>query len=252
MNLLVLGVNYHTAPVAVRERLAFTPAELPGALAMLSAEHGVSEAAIVSTCNRTELYCNARDAQQVLGWLAQTRGHSVQEIEPHLYLLNGGEAATHAFRVASGLDSMVLGETQILGQLKDAERFARDAGTMGVLLNGVFQRAFSVAKEVRSQTRIGAASVSMAAASVRLAERLFPSVASCKVLFIGAGEMIELCATHFHARGPKQITVANRTIERGQALARQFGGEAILLSDLPARLAEFDIVVTSTAAPLPI
>ena len=252
MNLLVLGVNYHTAPVAVRERLAFTPAELPGALAMLSAEHGVSEAAIVSTCNRTELYCNARDAQQVLGWLAQTRGHSVQEIEPHLYMLNGGEAATHAFRVASGLDSMVLGETQILGQLKDAERFARDAGTMGVLLNGVFQRAFSVAKEVRSQTRIGAASVSMAAASVRLAERLFPSVASCKVLFIGAGEMIELCATHFHARGPKQITVANRTIERGQALARQFGGEAILLSDLPSRLAEFDIVVTSTAAPLPI
>ncbi|MBY0445715.1 MAG: glutamyl-tRNA reductase, partial [Burkholderiales bacterium] len=148
MNLLVLGVNYHTAPVAVRERLAFTPAEVPTALAMLSAELGVSEAAIVSTCNRTELYCNAREPQQVLAWLAADRGHIVRDIEPHLYLLNGGAAASHAFRVASGLDSMVLGETQILGQLKDAERFARDAGTMGVLLNGVFQRAFSVAKEV--------------------------------------------------------------------------------------------------------
>jgi glutamyl-tRNA reductase len=252
MNLVVLGLNYQTAPVAVRERLAFNPDEMNAALSELVSLKGVFEAAIVSTCNRTELYCHARDLDAVKYWLASNRNQDLQNITPHLYTFQGADAARHAYRVACGLDSMVVGETQILGQLKDAERAAREAGTMGTLLNGVFQRAFSTAKEVRSQTKIGAASVSMAAASVRLAERIFPSIAECKVLFIGAGEMIELCATHFAAQSPGKMVVANRTLERGQALAKELGGEAILLTDLPERIQEFDVVVTSTAAPLPI
>ncbi|QLG88753.1 glutamyl-tRNA reductase [Chitinibacter bivalviorum] len=252
MNLVVLGLNYQTAPVAVRERLAFNPDEMTAALAELVSLKGVFEAAIVSTCNRTELYCHARDLDAVTYWLADNRKQDPQSVTPHLYTLQGAEAARHAYRVACGLDSMVVGETQILGQLKDAERAAREAGTMGTLLNGVFQRAFSVAKDVRTRTKIGAASVSMAAASVRLAERIFPTIAECKVLFIGAGEMIELCATHFSAQSPCKMVVANRTLERGQALARELGGEAILLTDLPERIHEFDVVVTSTAAPLPI
>ncbi|WP_297577497.1 glutamyl-tRNA reductase [uncultured Deefgea sp.] len=252
MNLLVLGLNYQTAPLAVRERLAFNPDELPSALADLVALKGVFEAAIVSTCNRTELYCHARDIDQVMYWLADNRNQSVDSITSHMYIYEGAAAARHAYRVVSGLDSMVVGETQIVGQFKDAERSARDAGTLGTLLNGVFQRAFSVAKEVRTRTQIGSSSVSMAAAAVRLAERIFPSIADCKVLFIGAGEMITLCATHFAAQNPQKIAIANRTLERGQALAQQFNGEAMLLADLPARMAEFDVVVTSTAASLPI
>ncbi|WP_288841865.1 glutamyl-tRNA reductase [uncultured Deefgea sp.] len=252
MNLLVLGLNYQTAPLAVRERLSFNPDELPSALADLVALKGVFEAAIVSTCNRTELYCHARDIEQVMYWLADNRNQSVDSITSHMYIYEGEAAARHAYRVVSGLDSMVMGETQIVGQFKDAERSARDAGTLGTLLNGVFQRAFSVAKEVRTRTQIGSSSVSMAAAAVRLAERIFPSIADCKVLFIGAGEMITLCATHFAAQNPKKIAIANRTLERGQALAQQFNGEAMLLADLPARMAEFDVVVTSTAASLPI
>lgn len=252
MNLLVLGLNYQTAPLAVRERLSFNPDELSNALADLVAMKGVFEAAIVSTCNRTELYCHARDIDQVMYWLASNKKQTLEGITPHIYVYQGEAAARHAYRVVSGLDSMVVGETQIVGQFKDAERIARDAGTLGTLLNGVFQRAFSVAKEVRTQTKIGASSVSMAAAAVRLAERIFPSVADCNVLFIGAGEMIELCATHFAAQNPKKITIANRTLERGEALASKFNAEAILLGDLPSRMAEFDVVVTSTAASLPI
>ncbi|MGL6040420.1 MAG: glutamyl-tRNA reductase, partial [Deefgea sp.] len=238
--------------LVVRERLSFNPDELIVALADLVAMKGVFEAAIVSTCNRTELYCHARDIDQVMYWLASNKNQSVEGITPHLYVHQGEAAARHAYRVVSGLDSMVVGETQIVGQFKDAERIAREAGTLGTLLNGVFQRAFSVAKEVRTQTKIGASSVSMAAAAVRLAERIFPSIADCNVLFIGAGEMIELCATHFSAQNPKKIAIANRTLERGEALAQKFSGEAMLLGDLPNRMAEFDVVVTSTAASLPI
>ncbi|AOY01469.1 glutamyl-tRNA reductase [Jeongeupia sp. USM3] len=252
MNLLVLGLNHQTAPLAVRERLAFGDAELPKALAELTQVRGVQEAAIVSTCNRTELYCNARDVDAVLGWLAASRGRSVDDIAAHLYRYEHDDAVRHAFRVACGLDSMVVGETQILGQLKDAERAARSAGSLGVLLNGLFQRAFQVAKDVRTETKIGASSVSMAAASVRLAERIYTSVSECKVLFVGAGEMIELCAAHFAAHKPRGIVIANRTLERGETLAAQYGGEAMLLTDIGVRLAEFDIVVSSTAAPLPL
>ncbi|UXY15103.1 glutamyl-tRNA reductase [Chitiniphilus purpureus] len=252
MNLLVLGINHQTAPLAVRERLAFAQTELSEALTTLHALPGISEAAILSTCNRTELYVNAREVGPVLDWFAASRGRSAHELVPHLYQFGGEAAARHAFRVAAGLDSMVLGETQILGQLKEAERIARESGSLGVLLNGLFQRAFQVAKEVRSETRIGAASVSMAAAAVRLAERLYPSVAECRVLFIGAGEMIELCAAHFCAQRPRAVAVANRTLERGARLAQQYGGQTMLLPDLAERMAEFDIVVSCTAAPLAI
>jgi glutamyl-tRNA reductase len=252
MSLFALGLNHDTAPIAVREKLAFAPEELATAVADLAGTTGVHEATIISTCNRTELYCSARDEATLIDWLAHSRKLRAEDISPYLYRLPGRDAASHAFRVASGLDSMVLGETQILGQLKDAVREAQEAGAMGPMLNGLFQKAFSVAKEVRTQTAIGANSVSMAAAAVRLAERLFPDIADLKVLFIGAGEMIELCATHFAARAPARISVANRTLERGVALATSFGGDAFALYELPNRLPEYDIVVTSTASQLPI
>ncbi|WP_028447264.1 glutamyl-tRNA reductase [Chitinimonas koreensis] len=252
MSLFALGLNHETAPIAVREKLAFSPEELQRAVTELSAVRGVHEAAIVSTCNRTEVYAATRDEAAVLHWLAESRQLRPDEIDPYLYRLPEREAARHAFRVAAGLDSMVLGETQILGQLKDAVNEAQAAGTLGPTLNGLFQRAFSVAKDVRTQTAIGANSVSMAAAAVKLAERIFPDIAELKVLFIGAGEMIELCATHFAARQPRRLSVANRTLERGQALAAQYGGDAFALAELPDRMAGYDIVVTSTASQLPI
>ena len=171
---------------------------------------------------------------------------------PYLYPLPREKAVTHAFRVASGLDSMVLGEPQILGQMKDAVRSAEEAGTLGTLLNKLFQQTFSVAKAVRTQTEIGASSVSMAAAAVRLAERIYPSIERQAILFIGAGEMIELCAAHFCARKPRLATFANRTQARARALAERFGGRDAALADIPAVLSQHDIVVACTASPFPI
>ncbi|MDK2122846.1 glutamyl-tRNA reductase [Parachitinimonas caeni] len=252
MQLFAYGLNHQTAPIEVREKLAFAPEQVESALADLLERQGVREAAIVSTCNRTEVYCNARDPEGAMRWLAEYRQLDVSKLNPFLYRLPGRDAARHAFRVAAGLDSMVLGEAQILGQMKDAVRAAQSAGALGILLNGLFQRAFSVAKEVRTQTAIGANSVSMAAAAVKLAERIFPDIGELAVLFVGAGEMIELTATHFAARKPRRLTIANRTVERGAALAAQFGGEAISLADLPESLSAFDIVVTCTASQLPL
>ena len=257
MQLFTCGVNHHTAPVAIRERVAFPPDILPKALADVTGERRGSgklarEAAILSTCNRTEIYCNTPEPDGVADWLASFHGLPAKDVKPYLYRFPQAEAANHAFRVASGLDSMVLGETQILGQMKQAAEKANDAGTLGLLLNKLFQRTFSVAKEVRTATEIGANTVSMSAAAVSLAERIFPSISDQSVLFIGAGEMIELVATHFAAKGPKRLMVVNRTIERARDLANKFGGEAAALNNLPELLAEFDILVTSTASPLPI
>ncbi|MEW5786978.1 MAG: glutamyl-tRNA reductase [Pseudomonadota bacterium] len=257
MQLFACGVNHHTAPVAIRERVAFPPDILPRALADVtgqgaSAGRLAREAAILSTCNRTEIYCNTNEPDGVAEWLASFHGLPPREVKPYLYLLPRQDAANHAFRVASGLDSMVLGETQILGQMKQAAEKAHDAGTLGLLLNKLFQRTFSVAKEVRTATEIGSSTVSMSAAAVTLAERIFPSIAGQAVLFIGAGEMIELVATHFAARNPRRLMVVNRTIERARDLAAKFGGEAAALTNLPELLPEFDILVTSTASPLPI
>ncbi len=252
MQLFAFGINHQTAPLSIREQVAFHAERMEAALHDLTTRTAVKEAAILSTCNRTEVYCNTAHSETALDWLASYHQIKRSHIAPYLYALPQAEAARHAFRVASGLDSMVLGETQILGQMRQAVKTAEHAGTMGMLLHKLFQRTFSVAKEVRTSTEIGASSVSMAAAAVRLAERIFPSVAEQKVLFIGAGEMIELCATHFAARHPKHILVANRTVARAQTLADRFNGSAIGLAELPKHLASYDIVVTCTASQLPI
>ena len=262
MQLLTLGINHQTAPLALRERVAFVPEEIGHTIARLRdrlalpSAGALSEAAIVSTCNRTELYCAVAEPQAASSALAEfiaaEKQLDTEELRRASYALPQTNAVRHAFRVASGLDSMVLGEPQILGQMKQAERLARDAGGMGLMLNHLFQRTFAVAKEVRSTTEIGAHSVSMAAAAVRVAERIFGSLADSDVLFVGAGEMIELTGTHFAARHPKSITVANRTIERGDTLAAKLHGRAMRLAELPEAIARFDIVVSCTASSLPI
>jgi glutamyl-tRNA reductase len=251
MQLYVIGVNHTTAPIEIRENVAFNSEHLGSALRELTS-HDASEAAILSTCNRTELYCGAENPEKPLNWLSQYHKLDTKSIQPYIYTLPNDEAVKHAFRVASGLDSMVLGEAQILGQFKQSVKIAQEAGTLGTLLHKLFQRTFEVAKEVRTNTDIGANSISMSAAAVKLAQRIFGDISEQKVLFIGAGEMIELCADHFAAQKPKSMMVANRTMERGNALAEKIGSQAILLNDLPERFAEFDIVITSTASQLPI
>ncbi len=251
MQLYVIGVNHTTAPIQIREHVAFNSEHLGSALRELTL-HDATEAAILSTCNRTELYCSTDNPEKPLQWLSKYHKLETNSIQPYIYTLPHNEAVKHAFRVASGLDSMVLGEPQILGQFKQSVKIAQDAGTLGTLLHKLFQRTFEVAKEVRTNTDIGANSISMAAAAVKLAQRIFGDISNQKVLFIGAGEMIALCADHFAAQKPKSIVVANRTLERGIELAQKIGGQAILLNDLPDRFAEFDIVVTSTASQLPI
>lgn len=250
--IFTLGINHHSAPLAIRERVAFGADRLQQALADLTHRKPVKEVAILSTCNRTEIYCAADNPEVVIDWLAHYHQVPREELAPYLYTHDQPEAIRHAFRVASGLDSMVIGEPQILGQMKDAVRAAEESGTLGTQLHKLFQRSFSVAKEVRSTTAIGANIVSMAAAGVHLAERIFERIADQRILFIGAGEMIELCAAHFCAQKPKQVTVANRTVERGRALAEQYGGTAIRLDELGEHLAQHDIVVSCTASPLPI
>lgn len=266
MHLLAVGLNHTTAPVALREQVAFPADQIGHAVAAARSwfgrndnSHVSDEAAILSTCNRTELYAasdltdgveSAIDA--TAHFLADYHHLPYAELRPYLYTLPQDNAVRHAFRVASGLDSMVLGEPQILGQMKDAVRQADAAGGLGTYLHQMFQRTFAVAKEVRSTTEIGAHSVSMAAAAVKLAQRIFDTISEQNVLFIGAGEMIELCATHFAAQNPKTLTIANRTLERGEALAHRLNGRAIRLAGLPEQLASFDIVVSCTASTLPI
>lgn len=251
MQLYTIGVNHNTAPISIREHVAFNNETLRHALNDLTAQNA-AEAAILSTCNRTEIYVQSNAPEPIVNWLAQYHHLDLNNIQPYTYTLSNQDAVKHAFRVASGLDSMVLGEPQILGQFKQSIKIAQDAGTLGTLLHKLFQRTFEVAKEVRTNTDIGGSSISMAAASVKLAQRIFGNINDQNVLFIGAGEMIELCADHFAAQKPKSMTVANRTIERGSNLAEKIGGKAILLHDLPDHLAEFDIVITSTASQLPI
>jgi glutamyl-tRNA reductase len=250
--IFTLGINHHSAPLAIREQVAFHAEKLHAALTDLTQSRSVKEVAILSTCNRTEIYCSAETPDDVIDWLVQYHQVGRADLAPYLYMHDQPEAIRHAFRVASGLDSMVIGEPQILGQMKDAVRVAEESGTLGTQLHKLFQRSFSVAKEVRSTTAIGANIVSMAAAGVHLAERIFGSVEDQRILFIGAGEMIELCAAHFCARQPKQVTIANRTLERGRALAERFKGEAIRLDELGEHLAQHDIIVSCTASPLPI
>lgn len=252
MQLFTFGINHQTAPLAIREQVAFPAERLAPALQALAAQRTVTEAAILSTCNRTEIYCNTAQPALAIEWMAEFHQIKAEVIAPYLYTLPQEQAVKHAFRVASGLDSMVLGEPQILGQMKQAVKTAETAGTLGMLLHKLFQRTFSVAKEVRSTTDIGANSVSMAAAAVRLAQRIFPSISEQSVLFIGAGEMIELCLDHFSAQHPKSITIANRTLDRAHVLARRVNANAVTLNELPDVLARHDILISCTASPLPI
>jgi glutamyl-tRNA reductase len=252
MQLFAFGMNHHTAPLAVREQVTFHADNMDAALRDLVAHESVREAAIISTCNRTEIYCSTPGPVRAIDWLARFHHLKAQALEPFLYMLPRERAVAHAFRVASGLDSMVLGEPQILGQMKEAVKSAEQAGTLGTVLHRLFQSTFSVAKEVRTQTDIGARSVSMAAAAVKVAERIYPSIAGQRILFVGAGEMIELCATHFAARQPREMMFANRSIERGAMLASRFPGKVITLNELPEQVALHDIVVTCTASTLPI
>lgn len=252
MPLFAFGLNHQTAPLDVRERVVFHAEQVTQALRDLVDRRPVSEAAIISTCNRTEVYCTTAEPRTAIEWMADYHRMKPSQIQPYLYELPQARAVKHAFRVASGLDSMVLGEPQILGQFKGAVRSAEEAGTLGWMLNKLFQRTFSVAKTVRSETDIGASTVSMAAAAVRLAERIYPSIAEQSMLFIGAGEMIELAATHFAAHHPRRMTFANRTQARAQQLADRFFGHVIPLNDIGAQLPLYDIVVSCTASPLPI
>ncbi len=255
MDVWTLGLNHRSAPLDLRERFAFASERLGDSLLGLRrsfASH--KEVAILSTCNRTEIYCAGDQVQlpQTLSWLAQAGQTDCDVVKTHTYWMQGDASARHAFRVASGLDSMVLGEPQILGQLKEAVRIASDAGALGTTLNQLFQRSFSVAKEVRSSTEIGSHSISLAAAAVRLASRIFENLKDTHVLFVGAGEMIELCVAHFAAKSPRSLTIANRSLEKASSLAAQHGGQGIALADLPGRLHEFDIVISCTASTLPL
>ncbi|MES9881736.1 MAG: glutamyl-tRNA reductase [Sedimenticola sp.] len=254
MALLTLGLNHKTAPIDIRERLTFGPDIIVAALRSLAELPGVTETAILSTCNRTELYCNLQGSERedISSWLSRFHGLELETISPYLYSHNEQEAVRHLLRVASGLDSMVLGEPQILGQVKQAFQTARDAGTTSKLLGRMFQHTFSVAKQVRTDTAIGHSPVSVAFSAVSLARQIFSDLSQQTALLIGAGETIELAARHLSQHGIKRIIVANRTLERAHNLANQFGGYAIALTEISAHLAEADIVISSTASPLPV
>ena len=253
MSLYTLGLNHTTAPLEVRERVTFAPDALSDALRDLIGARRVKEAAILSTCNRTEVYFRDGEPEPSRTGSRTSTACPRRRCRRTSTRCRQDKAVTHAFRVASGLDSMVLGEPQILGQMKQAVRMAESAGSLGLVLNRLFQRTFAVAKDVRTQTDIGSASISMAAAAVKLAERIFPSIGDQRLLLIGAGEMIELAANALRrAKSPKTVTVANRTLERGSKLADRFGADAITLNELPDRLPQFDIIVTCTASTLPI
>lgn len=254
MALVTLGINHRTAPVEIRERVAFTPERMAEAFSELRAASGASEAAILSTCNRTELYLAGDDdcAPSVLRWLAGFHELDVADLENVLYVHRDSDAVRHMMRVAAGLDSMVLGEPQILGQLKDAYALAREHSATGSFLSRLFEQTFSVAKRVRTQTAIGENPVSVAYASVSMAHHIFADMSRNKALLIGAGKTIELVARHLAEAGVRSFLVANRTLEKAQALAEAHGGKGILLSEIPDHLSDVDIVISSTASPLPI
>jgi len=252
--LITVGVNHKTAPVEIREQIAFAPENVPSALRQLTAFPEVSEAAILSTCNRTELVCCAEkeDAQSIIEWFHRYHNIDASRVNPYIYIHPNQYAVQHLLRVASGLDSLILGEPQILGQLKAAYTTAVRSGSIGTLLGRLFQHTFSVAKQVRTDTAIGSSPVSVAFAAVNLAKQIFSNFSEHTTLLIGAGETIELAARHLHKDGIGNIIVANRTVERAHALANEFGGYAITLAEIPAHLAKADIVISSTASQLPI
>ena len=254
MALLALGINHKTAPVDVRERVAFAPESMAEAMRAAKVSADLKEIAILSTCNRTELYCSSKleGSRALLEWLGEYHGLDPAQLQGCSYAFWDEDAARHMMRVASGLDSLVLGEPQILGQLKSAYSVSQEHGHVGAELGRLFQQTFSVAKQVRTDTAIGENPVSVAYAAVSLAQHIFAEMSSSKALLIGAGETIELVARHLSQAGVKEITVANRTLNRALTLAEEFSGKAILLGDIPEALADADIVIASTASQLPI
>jgi len=254
MTLLAVGINYQTAPVAIRERLSFPAEALQPALQELHRINEISEAAILSTCNRTEFYCAANTANQevLIDWVAQNKHLNTSDFAPYLYSHTDSKFIRHMFRVACGLDSMILGEPQILGQMKTAYQAACDAGTLGKHLGKLFQHTFTAAKKVRTDTAIGSSPVSVAFAAVQLAQQIFDKLSQQTALLIGAGETIELTARHLTQQGIGRLIIANRTYDKAHSLAVQFNAYAIDLSELPNHLAEADIVISSTASALPI
>ena len=254
MHLFNFGINHRTAPVDIREQTSFAPQQLVSALEDITHSGGAAEATILSTCNRTEIYCSHEqdDSSRIIDWFCDYHRIAPDDLTPYLYRHPDEQAVRHAFRVASGLDSMVLGEPQILGQMKEAFATAHKTGATGKMLNQLFQHSFSVAKQVRTDTMIGASAVSVAYAAVKLARQIFSDLASKTVLLIGAGETIELTAQHLKQQDVGHIIVANRTVERAQKLAALIDGEAISLAELPSRLHEADIIIASTASQLPI
>jgi len=253
MAIIALGINHKTAAVELRSQVAFAPERVEAELHSARQALGLSEVALLSTCNRTELYLHGEvDDQAILAWLAASRGVAVAELVSCYYSYRDQEAVRHLMAVASGLDSLVLGEPQILGQIKSAYAVGCQAGTLASELHSAFQLAFSTAKTVRSQTAIGQNPVSVAYAAVALAQQIFADMSSARALLIGAGETIELVARHLAERGVGKITVANRTLQRATELAGKFNAEAVLLADIPEQLAAADIVISSTASQLPI
>jgi len=252
--LVVVGVNHDSASVELREQIAFAPEKVPDSLSALIRDTQLSESVILSTCNRTEIYGSSDKISEevVVDWLSNHHGIGRNELDPTLYCLTDDDAVQHTMRVASGLDSLVLGEPQILGQMKSAYAVAQEAGTVGSELGRLFRQTFSIAKRVRTDTAIGENPVSVAFAAVRMAQHIFADMANSSALLIGAGETIELVARHLYQAGVRQITVANRTLARAQHLAEEFHAEAVLLEDIPTVLPRADIVISSTASPLPI
>ncbi|MBB1319225.1 glutamyl-tRNA reductase [Shewanella sp. SR43-4] len=252
MSLVIIGINHKTATVDLREKVAFSPDRIHDAMKSLASRTRTGEAVIVSTCNRTELYCNNAEKEDIIEWLEDYHSIEHSDLMPCLYAYEEQVAVKHLMRVASGLDSLVLGEPQILGQVKQAFVKAKEAGTIALTIDRLFQNTFSVAKKVRTETEIGAAAVSVAFAAVSMAKHIFSSLSTTKVLLIGAGETIELVAKHLKDNGVASMVVANRTIERAQAMCEEFNATAITLEQIPDFLAKADIVISSTASPLPI
>lgn len=254
MGLLALGINHKTAPVEVREQVAFAPEQMPIALQKVAADLSLDEVAIISTCNRTELYCvsGLKGSRAVLEWLGEHHNLSHEELEKCSYAHWDEEAVKHVMRVASGLDSMVLGEPQILGQIKSAYAVANEAKTVGSYLTRLFQDTFAVAKQVRTETSIGENPVSVAYAAVNLAQHIFADLKDTQALLVGAGKTIDLVARHLRQNGVEKMVVANRTLQRAEELANSFGAKAVLLADIPEQLEHADIVIASTASQLPI
>lgn len=254
MPLIALGINHETAPLDVREKVAFAPEQMPDALRSFCAGLGFDEVVILSTCNRTEIYTEGAEdrVDDILHWLASFHALPVSAVHGSHYVHSGDNALYHMMKVASGLDSMILGEPQILGQMKSAYAVAQEAGTLSATLNHAMQHMFNYAKKVRTQTAIGANPVSVAFAAVHLSQRIFSDLAETAVMLIGAGETIDLVARHLLEKKVRRIIVANRTLAHAEDLAARYGAEAILLADIPARLHEVDMVFSSTASQLPI